>query len=146
MGRQVLSSAITTVYGWFVGWIALELIYWFGNDYFRNWNSHLLWDSLATFPLMGIFIVPTWLAILLPLHLMVSRRSRFWNPFVCVPVGALAGFLIMQAFFAYDDFVLYHTGGRHAFDVVWPFSIPAAIVGATSCLLWTMTNRRFHFG
>jgi hypothetical protein len=143
MGRQVFGSAVATLSGWIIGWIALELLSWYGNGYFHHWNSYLVWDSLATFPLMGIFIVPVWLAILLPLYLLLSRSSFLWSPFVCVPLGALTGFLIMQAFFAYDDYVLYHTGGRHSFDFVW-LSIPGAVVGATTCLVGTLTYRRFH--
>jgi hypothetical protein len=143
MGRQVLGSAMATLSGWIIGWIALELLSWYGNDYFNHWSWYLVWDSLAMFVLMGMLIVPVWSVILLPLYLLVPRSSFLWSPLVCVPLGAFAGFLIMQAEFACQEYVVYHAGGHHAFEFVW-LSIPAAIIGGVTCLAGTLTYFWFH--
>jgi len=143
MGRQVLGSVVATLSGWIVGWVALVLFSWYANGYFRHPSWYLVRDALGTLPLMGIFIVPVWAAMVLPIYLQVPRGSFFWNPCVCVLFGAVVGFLIMQGFFAYDDYFLYHSG-RHAFDIVWLLSIPGAVVGATTSLVATLTYHWFN--
>jgi hypothetical protein len=143
MGKRLLGSVVATLSGWIAGWMGLILFSWYANDYFHHLSWYLVRDALGTLPLMGIFILPIWAVMVLPIYLQVPRSSFFWSPFVCVPFGAIVGFLTIQGFFAYDDYFLYHSG-RHAFDIVWLLSLPGAVVGATTGLVATRTYHWFN--
>ncbi len=139
MGKRVLGSVVATLSGWVAGWITLEVLACWIDGYFRHWTSKFIWDSLEMLPFMGIWILPVWAVILVPLYLFVPRGSLLWNPFVCVPLGALAGFLVMQTWFAIENY-----SPRHPIDLFVWLSIPAAVVGATTCLVGTQTYPRFN--
>jgi hypothetical protein len=94
MGNRVFGSVVATLSGWILGWGALIVFSWSANGYFHHPSWYLVRDALGTLPLMGLLIVPTWGIMVLPIYLQVSRNSVFWKPFVCVPFGALVGFLI----------------------------------------------------
>jgi len=142
MGRRILGSALATLFGWIVGWAALVIFYWFANGYFSHPSWYLVRDAMGTFLLMGIFIVPVWGAMVLPIYLMAPRSGFFWRPLVCVPFGAVVGFFIMQGWWAYNDIVLYHSG-RHAFDLC-PFAVFGSIVGAITGLSAKLTYHWFN--
>ena len=142
MGRRVLGSALATLFGWIVGWVALIVFYWVANGYFGHLSWYLVRDSLGILLMMGVFIVPVWGAMVLPIYLLGPRSGFLWSPFVCVPFGAIVGFLIMQGMWAYIDIVTYHSG-RHAFDLC-PFAVFGAIVGATTGLAAKLTYHWFN--
>jgi MFS family permease len=139
MGKRVLGSVVATLSGWIAGWIALVLLGGYGSDFFHHWRALSLGEALGFFAFMAIWIVPVWAVVLVPLYLFVPRKSFLWKPFVCVPLGSLAGYLVMQTWFAIEDY-----SSRHPIDLYVWLSIPAAIVGGITCLVGTQTYCRFN--
>ena len=135
MGKRVLGSVVATL----SGWIVLVLLGGYGSDFFHHWRALSVRDSLGFFAFMAIWIVPVWAVLLVPLYLFVPRKSFLWKPLVCVPLGALAGYLVMQTWFAIVDY-----SPRHPIDLFVWLSIPAAVVGAVTCLVGTQSYPRFN--
>ena len=50
------------------------------------------WDSLwACLVMLGMFAVPVWALVLLPLHVLLARSSAFWEISASAGVGAAVG-------------------------------------------------------
>ena len=80
------------------------------------------------------FVFATWLVVLLPLYILVPRHSVVWRWPVCTLCGAVAGALIMFAFY-----------GPHSPDSFSTVAIIlASIVGGIACLFGALTADRFH--
>ncbi len=72
----------------------------------------------------------TWLLLVLPLFLFVHPASVFWRPWVCIPLFAVAGLLIMA--------------GRSGFNSAYPFSLLwllAAICGGATGFFSALVQR-----
>ena len=48
------------------------------------------------------YIGGVWLVMVLPLFCLLRHQSRFWAWYIAPPLFALAGFLVMSAFFRFD--------------------------------------------
>jgi hypothetical protein len=62
--------------------------------------SESAFDSFFVLPLEQAFVLiyfaffaaaPVWLLFYVPCHLLIPRNSVLWQPWLCVPLGAVAG-------------------------------------------------------
>jgi hypothetical protein len=144
MSKKILGTFLSTFCGWVSGWICLVVIYFFGNhQYEYNHFSDAIWDDLGGFLLMGVFIVPSWLFAFMPLYMLLPRKSFMWRWYICVPLGGLAGPIIMLSPVAYSELHVYHAKITDILST-WPLSLPAAVVGGVTCLVGTLTFDRFN--
>jgi len=144
MNKKFLGSVVSVLAGWVCGWICLTGIEFFANSQYK-WDhlSMAIEGDLGGFLLMGIFIVPSWLIMFMPIYMLTSADSFIWRLYICLPLGAVAGGLVLQAFFTYSELFTYRTDWIRALDICWPLVIPAAVVGAITCLTAKMTFKRF---
>jgi hypothetical protein len=86
------------------------------------------WTEWRTCALMiGLFVVPVWVLVLLPLYVLLPRTSFLWRPATCTGLGAISGALLVTLYFAVSPDV--------AFGLVvlfLPFSI---IIGGVICFI-----------
>jgi hypothetical protein len=134
---RVIGSALSS----FVGWLTMNLIVLVWAFFNRAVDQSVpaqpnkwLLDCFALAICSAGFVFAAWLLALLPLYLLVPARSFLWRWSVCTPCGALAGGLIMRAFFGPGSVGIYS----------FPFIPLAALTGATTCLFGSLTARRFH--
>jgi hypothetical protein len=74
--------------------------------------------------MIGIFVVPVWLLILLPLHVLVSRSSLFWRPIISSGIGGASGAILLVAYFALS--------GVEPFQIIWLFLPIGVVVGGVT--------------
>jgi hypothetical protein len=114
-----------------------------------NIPSDGAFDSFFVLPLEQAFVTiyfaffaaaPIWLLFYLPCHLLIPRTSVLWLPWVCVPLGALAG---GAAYWAESSWI---TWGHDLNDGPWIQyqAILAACVGACTCLAGSTIVKRFR--
>jgi hypothetical protein len=108
--------------GWLLGALAMLALGWehFGVCLF----------------MIGIFVLPIWLFVLLPLYVLLPRSSRLWHPALCTVCGAITGAAILSAYFALA------AGG--AFDLLYIFLPIGVVVGGVTCFVGAATARYFH--
>jgi len=97
---------------------------------------------------MGVFVAVTWIILLVPLSLLVSIKSAFWQPANLALIGAIIGPLIM---------LLYALWERRGADIYYRdssaqwndyfsgaliFGVPAAIIGGVTGYVAAILNRR----
>ena len=144
MTKKIFGSIASVLCGWVIGWICLVAIYFFGNhQYLYIHFSNAIWDDLGLFVLMSFFIVPSWFFAFGPLYVFVPRTSFFWRWYICVPVGGLAGPVILLSPVAYSELYVYHASITDVLST-WPLSLPAAVVGAASCIFSILTFDYFN--
>jgi hypothetical protein len=49
--------------------------------------------------LIGAFAIPVWALVLLPLHVLLSPSSPFWDPGVSAGVGGAVGLVLLTIYF-----------------------------------------------
>jgi hypothetical protein len=95
------------------------------------------WKDLGVCAFMiSLFAVPVWLLILLPVSVWLPPSSRLWHPFVCAPLGAVAGAAMLVVYFLLQ--------GSDALDLAALFAPVGAIVGGVTCLVGSITARYLH--
>jgi len=133
MRKPVFGAAAATVSGCLVAYFTLQLLSLSGHDH----------SPPATDPFIGIciLIAVTSSAVFVPLYLEVPRSNFLWKPSVCVPLGALAGYLALFTVGTNGRISepLYYFKWSYV-KQVWPGSI----VGATIWLVATKTYYWFH--
>ncbi len=135
--RRVFGSALSA----FVGWFALNsfIFVWAFITRHQHHSTPPISNEWLTGPAFmatysAVFVLPTWLVALVPLYLLVPRRSVLWRWPVCTLCGAVAGALIMFGF--------YGPNSRDSYSTV--AIILASIVGGITCLFGALTADRFH--
>jgi hypothetical protein len=74
---RIVGSLVAVIAGVLAGIVAMLL---------------LGWDSLqACLIMLGMFAVPVWALVLLPLHVLLARSSPFWDFSASAGVGAAVG-------------------------------------------------------
>ena len=132
----MLRSFLSAKAGWFVGVLALVIHahadFAFTRSYFRGIAALASW--------VGIVIFPVWLIALLPLYLLIPRRSVLWRPWLCAACGAIAGAVILFVL-AWWSFCVY--GRASLADALrLPFLYVGPIIGATTCICGSILKRR----
>lgn len=143
--KKILGSFVSVVVGWAAGvvwfsaWSAIEFI---SSPYaYASFKEALGWlGIIAAF--MWLFLIPSWLLVLLPFYLLVPRNSRWWNWPICTFLGAVAGGLIMLGYIIYRQIdvltVPLISFPNGVFGV-----IPAALIGGVSFLTASLTSKKF---
>ena len=113
-----------------VGWLTM-LAYTFWR-YSEHAGVSPRWHTMPVAITIGSarYVGPTWLLMVLPLFLFVRPAAAFWRLFLCVPVFAAAGLLIMATL----------TG----FNYVYPWNLMwllAAICGGSTGLASAIVQR-----
>jgi hypothetical protein len=90
--RKVIGSAVAAFIGALSGILAMLLFGW------DDWRVCLF--------MIGIFVVPAWLLILLPLHVLLPRSSGFWRPSISIGFGAACAALVLTIYFAFSGIAL----------------------------------------
>jgi hypothetical protein len=101
-------SALATALGWIVG-ITIFLTYGLtqGSPLTSTFGSTCR-IALATL----IWIVPAWLFILVPIHLLASRESVLWKPWMLAAVGGTTGLILVGIFPVLPSVHAYHIFDR----------------------------------
>jgi hypothetical protein len=86
--------------------------------------------------MVGLFVVPVWLLVLLPLSLWLPASSRLWRPAICTSLGAAAGALLIIFCFA-----IWPGAPLGLALIVAPIGI---VVGGVTCFVGSTTARSFH--
>jgi hypothetical protein len=130
LGRRISGSLLAATAGWSVivvwaAYVALHPAYG-PRD---RWILPLLMLIIS-----AIFVFGIWLILLLPLYLLVPRRSILWWWPICTICGAACGAALM--------FVVGRTESPQATDA-WLYEIFGAAVGGVTCLVGSLTARYF---
>src|SRR5207248_1692936 len=106
----VIGSAAAALIGAVTGVIAMRLFGW------DNWRTCLM--------MIGIFVVPVWTLVLLPLHVLLPRSSIFWRPSISAGIGGASGAILLTVYF-----VLSGT------PFLWLFLPIGVLVGGVTCVV-----------
>jgi energy-converting hydrogenase Eha subunit A len=104
-------------------------------DYFAIHIIGYLWISCV----MGLWVAPTWLLLVLPLALFVPERSKFWHPSVIGPVGLVSGGVIFVASLL---IIARGNGGDIRMESMIPVTITASTVGLLTALMLAYLFRK----
>lgn len=115
---KLIGSLGSALIGAVAGVLAMVVMGW------EDWRTCLLMISL--------FVVPVWLLVLLPLHILLPRSSLFWDPGVSVGVGGVSGAILLTG---YSIFV--------SADLLWLFAPVGALVGTVTGLAGAVFARRY---
>jgi hypothetical protein len=117
-----LGSAVAALAGAAAGVVAMMLSGW------SNW--------LVCLFMIGIFVVPLWLLVLLPVHVWVPSSSRFWRPLPCTAVGALTGAVLLTVYFSLSQ--------DAPFELIWIFLPIGVLVGGVTLFIGSAIVRHWH--
>ncbi len=148
IGSRVRLSFLSALAGWGVGSVLVLLLairtFLFGPAS----QTNPLFFALVFCAIMGVFVFITWIALLIPLSLLVRMKSAFWDPAILTAIGAITGPLVM---------LLYALWERHGSDIHYAspsaqwndylvgamiFGVPASIVGGVTGYVAAILNRR----
>jgi hypothetical protein len=84
----------------------------------------------------GLFVIPVWLWVLLPLLILLPGSSRLWRPAICTAMGGISGAILLTIYFALSP------DAPAEFVVLYlPFAV---VIGSVTCLVGALTARFFH--
>ena len=136
--RLVWGSFLAVVIG------CLAAVVLLGSGYALDYIHHhdqASWNRLWIMPLwfsvaIGIFALPVWLIVLLPLSLFLPPSSVLWRWPICTACGAVAGALVVALVFALP--------AQGIAPQIWfPYTL-GAVVGGVTCLAGSLIRRRME--
>jgi hypothetical protein len=74
---RITGSLVAVIAGVLAGLVAMLLLGW------DSWSTCLI--------MIGIFAVPVWALVLLPMHILLPRSSPFWDLSAAAGIGAAVG-------------------------------------------------------
>jgi hypothetical protein len=119
---KLIGSAVAPIVGTLIGIAIMRLFGW------EDWRACAF--------MIGIFAVPVWLLVLLPLYVLLPRSSVLWRPTICTVLGAAAGAILVTIYFAISP--------DAPFNLVVIFLPIAVVVGAATAFVGAATARYFH--
>jgi hypothetical protein len=119
---KIIASSVAPLIGGIAGVVVMLLFGW------PDWR-------ICAF-MVGIFVVPVWLLVLLPLYVLLPRSSRLWRPGLCSALGAAAGAILITTYFAVSP--------DAPFELVVIFLPIAVLIGAVTAFIGAVTARYFH--
>lgn len=131
VSATMMRSLISAAAGWVAGLVA------FTFHFLVTVGKSSLSATPALAAISGVAIFLVWLCLLWPLYISVPFRSALWRPLVCIPLGALAGGLILLAFF-----ILLFPGENPLLMFSLPFLYIGPIIGAVTCAVGVVLNSR----
>ena len=124
--RRVLGSFLSVMAGAIAGAVLTSIFFdaWWNIGFF----------ALALM-VVGCFVLPVWLLLVLPLYLLIPRTSILWRPWLCTVGGAALGALLLAGYgtFAWPDWA--------AVGLLLPI---AGVVGGVTALFASLTAHGFH--
>ena len=120
--RKIIGSAVAVLAGTVTGIIAMLLLGW------DDWHACLF--------MIGIFALPAWLLVVLPLHVLLPGSSRFWRPTISAGIGAASGAMLLTVYFAFS--------GDAPFVLIVLFLPIALIVGVVTGLVGSALARCYY--
>ena len=150
IGGRLLLSFLSALAGWS---IASVLLLWFDVLAFliplpNSAQPVPIFGFLFICAIMGIFVIATWIVLLIPLALFIPCRSAFWRPNVLTIIGGVTGPIIMLLWTISDQrgTVLYYSPSPwlslYFFYDCLLFGLPAAIIGGITGYVAAVLNRR----
>jgi hypothetical protein len=144
--RRILISLKAVFFGWLVFLMALLLMLGF-NLIFRpnisaNGNPFGVLCLIAVASGMTVFVV--WIAVVIPVILLIPDRSVLWNPAILTTIGVLGGPLIVLACGVYNLEQNPAIAPRFSYlqsGICFP-GIPSAIVGGATGAAVAWMHRR----
>jgi TIR domain len=150
--RKILGSFLSACIGWLIVALVAAIVP------SLQVQPHLgFWPRLYNFIfVLGIFVLPSWLLVLLPLYLLVPRTSKLWWIPICTAAGALSGALITAGCYFAISRSMATLSDHFTIDSIGPldFSAPvfnvlgltalAAVFGAVTCCFGAATANYFH--
>lgn len=119
---KAVGSAVSAFIGGVTGVIAMLVFGW------QDWRVCLF--------TVGMFVVPVWLLILLPLYALLPSSSRIWRPTICTGLGAASGAILLTVYFGVSRDI--------PFDLIWIFLPIAVVVGGVTSFVASATTHYFH--
>ena len=119
---KVLGSVIGPTIGAAVGLVLMRLGGW------TDWRACGL--------MIGLFVIPVWLWVLLPFYILLPSSSRLWRPLICAGLGAISGAILVTLYFALSRDV--------PFELALLYLPFAVIIGSVTCFVGALTARFFH--
>ncbi len=114
---RVGGSLVAVLAGALAGIIYMMLFGW------ENWRVCLL--------LVGSFALPVWALVLLPLHVLLSPASGFWNPGVSAGVGGAVGLALLMIYLLFFGLA----------GLLWLFVPVGVLVGVVAGLAGSAVSR-----
>ena len=119
---KVIGSVVAPSIGVLIGVTAMLLAGW------TDWRVCAL--------MIGLFVIPVWLLVLLPLYVLLPRSSALWRPAICTGLGGLSGAILVTIYFAVSP--------DAPFELVVLFLPFAVLIGSVICFVGATTARFFH--
>ena len=113
---KVVGSLVAVLSGALAGVIYMLLFGW------ENWRVCLM--------LIGLFAVPVWALVLLPMHLLLPRSSPIWHPGASAGLGGAVGAVLLIIYF------LFGVAG-----LLWLFVPIGVLVGVVAGLVGAAISR-----
>ena len=136
MLRKVFGSVVCICVGIIAG-----LVVWLVFGLCVNLESLPVYKILSRLggplELTAAVALPIWALILLPVYVLLPRRSVLWRPVVCTMLGGVAGAVI--AFLA-----MFLLGGLETVAGLWICLIIGIVVGAVTCWFGAATVDYFR--
>src|SRR5687768_9220636 len=118
---KVIGSVVAPSIGVLIGVTAMLLAGW------TDWRVCAL--------MIGLFVVPVWLLVLLPLYLLLPCSSALWRPAICTGLGGLSGAILVTIYFAVSP--------NAPFALVVLFLPFAVLIGSVICFVGSTTAHFF---
>ncbi len=115
---RVGGSLLAALAGAIAGLIVMLLLGW------ENWRVCLA--------MIGLFAVPVWALVLLPLHVLLPRSSAFWHPVASAGAGGGVGAMLLAIYFLLG-----------AAGLLWLFLPIGVLVGVVAGLVGSAISRMY---
>lgn len=139
IAKQILGAAVAALAGWFAAILFYEvvaIVELLQQPHYIAPGGLVVGAIVATW-VMGYFIIPIWLLVLIPLYLFIPSSSPLWRWPLCAACGSGAGLLVI------GYFIRGVPGVGGVSSEAWLEYTMAAIAGGVTCLTGSLTKRRF---
>ncbi len=145
LGKRLLGSFISVFVGWATCVLGWGLLLFITSCVQKSQPVLVAIGQIPVFCLYvagvcGIFVLPTWAFVFVWVYLFTPRHSCLWKPWLCVPLGAVAGTAILILFgIAYGE-PPHRLLSSEALITI----LSSAVTGGATCLYASLTAHRYH--
>ncbi len=144
IGARLLGSFMSVFVGWatcVLGWGLVLLItnFFQGSGPVSVAIHQILIFCLYVAGICGIYVLLAWALVFVWVYMFTPRHSCLWKPWLCVPLGTLAGaaLLILLGIISGEPLPRLLSSGS------WMFLISGAVTGGATCLYASLTVHRY---